>query len=212
MGGAVAQRILRLALALCLVTFLGACVQPIAPTPTPIPPSPTVFVTPTPPPIEQPRFPPNVITEWLQQNMGVTVINNLVVTMQYQINLDDIVGFTFQDGAGQQCAGFAQTTAATLTVWISDYRCVPNGALLAVGQSPFALTSGDFFTAIYGWVDMGLTPSASAVAIEYPDGKSNNQLLTSGSFVILQAGVSLSPMLYVIDPNDNRAIDPILVQ
>jgi hypothetical protein len=195
------------------MTVLGACVQPIAPTPTPIPPTPTVFFTPTPPPIEQPRFPPNVVAQWLQANTPNTpVVNNLVITMQYQINLDDILGFTFQDGAGQNCAGFAQTTIATLTVWLSDYRCVPVGAQLAAGQVPFALTSGDFFTAIYGWVDRSLFPGASAVAIEYPDGRSNNQLLTEGTFVILQEGISLSPTLFVIDTNGNLVGDRIIVQ
>lgn len=209
MGGTPFANRIRLGIAgIIMVAWLAACVQPIEPTPTPMPPSPTVFLTPTPipPPDNPPSFPPVAISSWLEQNLGASV-NDLSILMQFQIGsdglFDDILGYTFNDGAGQTCAGFAQAIAATATVLTSDYQCRPEGTPVIIGTIPFALLNGQFYLAIYGYIDPTITPAAGGVAAEFADGSNITQLLIGGSFVMLRPQLDAPIQLVVADTGGN---------
>jgi hypothetical protein len=165
--------------------------------------------SPTPPPPIEETFPPDIIAAWLQVDSNVSAVNNMRIFTQYKIGanglFDDIIGFLFQDNGGQTCAGFAQTTAATATVWNATFSCVPPGIPLIVGSpSPFQLISnGEFYTALYGYVDPSLNPSAGGVAFEFTNRPGVGQNLINGGFVYLHPGIEFPYRLSVVDTGGN---------
>jgi hypothetical protein len=156
-----------------------------------------------------PTFPPQVIAAWLQQNLATTASNMNLFT-QVTVGPDDVVGYTFNDPQGQTCVGFAQTTAATSTVWNADYRCNLPGTPVIAGPALFALTNGEFYVVIYGYIDAQL--GASAFAVEFPSGKSANGLLVQNGLLALQQGLEMPLRLIIIDQGGNQVVPPIPIQ
>jgi hypothetical protein len=161
------------------------------------------------PDVTGPTFPPQVIGAWLQQNLATTAANVNLFT-QVTVGPDDVVGYTFNDAQGQTCVGFAQTTAITSTVWNADYRCNLPGTPVIVGPALFALTNGEFYVVIYGYIDAQL--GANAFAVEFPSGNSANGLLTRNGFIALQQGLEMPLRLIVIDQGGNQVVSPIPIQ
>ena len=215
MGGT-RRTVLWSGLVLAMVLLAAACVQPAADEAAvaTAPPAPTtaggvviatpIPMTPTPPvaPVQGPTFPPDVIAQWLLANLGVTA-NGLTPFTQLQVGPDDIVGYTFQDSAGNSCVGFAQTTASTLQVWNGDYRCFAPGTPAIAAPLLFALTNNEFYVASYGYVDPALAPTANAVAVQFPDGSSVNANLSNGGFVVLRQGLDFPTQAIAIEPTGN---------
>ncbi|MBZ0308823.1 MAG: hypothetical protein K8I82_22340 [Anaerolineae bacterium] len=193
---------------ICLIGMvLAACVKPVDPTPTPRPTDIPPLPTPTQPVILGPTFPPETITAWVQTTFGITP-TGLIPFMQLQIGPDDVVGYTYQDASGQQCAGVILTTASTGQIWNGHTRCVPAGTGIIAVPALLALTNGEPYIATYIYVDPGILPGASAVAIQFPDGSSlptNNQdsLLRNNGYVGMKAGFDFPSLVIITDQGGN---------
>jgi hypothetical protein len=206
----------------CLV----GCVQPFDPAPTATPqgaliPLATTAVPTTPPVgggvVATPEtigvvptqvtpigFGPQTIATWLSQNLGA-VANNLTIFDQFLQGSDDMVGYTFQGGGGENCVGFVQATIATNSIWNGDYRCVSPGQVVG-GSLIFALTNGEPYVATYGYIDPAAVPNAGGVSLSYPSGNTEQKQLAQLSFLILHAGLEIPTQLLVVDPNGNNPV------
>ena len=209
MGG---TRFAGLGLVIVMVFFISACVQPIEP--TPVAPPATVFVaspTPPAPPPSGPSFPPQAITDWLAANLAVVAVN-LTPFIQLPVGPDDIVGYNFQDAAGNSCVGFAQTTASTTQVWNADYRCYGADTQALAAPLLFALTNNEFYAAGFGYVNITLLPTAANVTVVFPDGNNvTTPILGGGGFVMLRPGLEL-PIQAVVWDNANNQLITVQVQ
>lgn len=206
----------------CLV----GCVQPFDPAPTATPPGALIPLSTTPaptappvgggvvatpetigvPPTQAPPvgFGPPTIASWLLQNLGVTA-NNLTVFDQFLQGSDDMVGYTFQGTAGENCVGFVQATIATNSIWNGDFRCEPPGQVI-MSSLIFALTTGEPYVASYGFIDPAAVPGGGGVSLSYPSGNTEQKQLLQLSFLILHPGLEIPTQLLVVDANGNNPV------
>jgi len=193
----------RVGVVIVVIVMLSACVKPMEPTPTPGPPTIPPTLTPITGQVQAPSgFPPGLIAAWLQ-SQGITV-SNLTPFTQIQLGPDDLIGFSFNDAAGQLCAGVVQVIMATQQILTSQVACQPVGTTAVVGNLLFGLTNnGSPYVATFGYVDLAVAPNAGGVSVVFPDGTSKNQLLTNNGFVVTQPGFSFPSQAVIMEQNGN---------